>query len=65
MEGTWREPDLTSASGTIILWLRTSRNCKMGAVGWPSKNRNLLLKIAQIVLKMERGDLKRGMPFFE
>ena len=65
MKGTWRETDLTSVSGTLIRWLRMSRNRKTGAVGWRSKNGNLLLKIAQNVLKIECGDLKTETPFFE
>ena len=56
MEGTWRETDLTNASGTFFGWLRTSRNRKTGALEWHSKNRNLLLKIALNVLKIERDD---------
>ena len=65
MEETWRETDLTNASGTLFGGLRTPRNRKTGAIAWRSRNRNLLLKIAQNVLKMKRGDLNREMPFLE
>ena len=65
MHGTWRGARLTSASSTLFGWLRMSMNREMGAVGWRSEKRNLLLKIAQNVLKIERGDLKKEMQFLE
>ena len=65
MEGTWSKTDLTSASSTLFEWLRTPRNRETGAVGCRSKKRNLLLKIAQNVLKIVRCDLKIEMSFVE
>ena len=48
MQGTWRETDLASATGTLIGWLRTLKKRNMGVVGWRSQNGNLLLEIAQV-----------------